>query len=114
MYNGIVTPYYETETMSTELREAISVTFDRNMTLLGDTFEKRLSWIYDNDIRQEVYYLYISNLFTDCYWRNTHYETVWDSKNRVPKVVIKLDSWLSENEEDEELKYPIELNPLLQ
>ena len=83
----MIIKYYEMETMSLELREAISMTFDRNRQFTGMTFYDRLSCIFDDELRKKLYNLYAKNRPYEWYWRGNYYTWKWDIKNKVIKLI---------------------------
>lgn len=89
MLHGLVTRYYERYTMSPELREAISITFDENMTLLGKKFAKRVTWIFDKEMKKQLYALYGRRYDHRVRYNGKMYD--WELRNgvRIP-VVYKI------------------------
>lgn len=83
-----VTRYYENGFMNTELREAISVTFDMNMTLLGKTFRERTTWIFNEEIRKAIKTLYHKKSHNLVLWNGKIYGWILSTEKRVPTVTI--------------------------
>lgn len=86
MLHGLVTRYYEKYTMSAEFREAISITFDENMTLLGKNFYKRVSWIFDKEMSKQLKALYQKRYKHDVRYNGKMYSWELANGKRIPTL----------------------------